>query len=275
MLAGVGASLETVSHPHGFGEHAVAVAGIIGLAVGGSLLASAVVAWVVSRRVLGINVRDAVEALRGSSPLARVNQRLNIRLMREGDEVRVSAKHEFELESGSTYMRRLSVRLYTDVGRGGGFSSIVEPGNGILNGSQLAQFVAPVEGKAQFAKKYWFWPGQALKFEIHTFGYFRLHDRLIWTVEHISRDFSVVIVDARAASAPCEVKVNHHRRAEIAEKKRWNNGAADGPELSFDFLGEVLPFQGFELHWREDGTEAVRAAPPDDPAATSAPLSSA
>jgi hypothetical protein len=248
LTVGVYCDVRSASHPHGFDQHAVVVVGIVGLTVGAAMLASALVAGLVTRQVLGVKIRDLVEALRGSSPLVRKNQRLYIRIDRDDQRIHVSARHEFELESDSTFRRTLPVRIYTDVGIDGGFDKIVVDGR-TLDRPELEceKLVQPRDGKAQFEEKYRFSPGRKRKFEIHTYGHFRLDDRLIWTVEQVSRDFAVSIIDTRKVPTVCKVKVNHHRSDEI-DTEAWHP-SHEGQYLKFDFLGEVLPYQGFELRW--------------------------
>jgi hypothetical protein len=210
------------------------------------MIASALVARLVATQVFGIDVRDAIEALRGTSSLAREKQTLTVTLTREGDSIRVSRKHVFDLVASGNVPHRLLVSLYTEIGSGGGFHSIVEPDKTELKGEVLAQYVTLVEGKAQFAKRYLVRPGDKYRFVIEASALFRRDDRLIWTVEHISSDFAVWIVDQRAGEGCCDVKINHHRRLEIDVEE---HDTPSGREMNFDFLGTVLPFQGFELSW--------------------------
>lgn len=259
LAAGVavllGGGLATILHtnpPHGLDENALALVGVVGLGIGGSVIASALVARLVANQVFGIDIGDAVEALRGASTLTRANQQLEITLKRTGDEVHVVAQHRFDLLASAKYPRRLRFRLYTDAARwgsGGGFYSIVEPDNSVLAGSQLAPYVSEDEGKIEFSKMYTFHPGKPSHFEIETYGHFRRHDRLIWTVEHISSDFSVRVIDCRG-EGKASVKINHHRRSEISDDSR-ERPTREGSVMDFAFLGEVLPFQGFELQWSE------------------------
>jgi hypothetical protein len=211
----------------------------------------------VANQVFGIDIGDAIEALRGASALTRANQQLEITLKRTDDEVvHVVAQHRFDLLTSSRYPRRLRFRLYTDAARWGsegGFYSIVQPDNSILEDSQLDPYVAESEGKIEFSRMYTFYPGRPSHFEIETYGLFRRHDRLIWTVEHISSDFSVKVIDCRG-EGKASVKINHHRRSEISDSSR-ERLTRDGSVIDLSFLGEVLPFQGFELQWSET-TEA-------------------
>jgi hypothetical protein len=253
-LVGAAASVLTPGVPHPAVPTAIAICAVTALGIGGSIVASAIVARIVATQVVGIDISEAVEALRGASTLTRSNQVLNIWLDIEGDEVRATAEHRFDLMGSSRYPRRLPLRLYTDVARwgsGGGFFSLIEPDGTQLQGEALADHVRKTNGGAQFEKAYTFRRGVPATFVIHTFGSFRRSDRLIWTVEHISSDFSIRILDRRGvATGRVSVKVNHHRAGEIMANMQPRE-TPEGPLLEFTCLGEVLPYQGFELQWTE------------------------
>jgi hypothetical protein len=252
IALGAVAALAGPGHEHPVARDAFDLAGILGLGVGGSILASALVARLVARQVFGIDVGDAIEALRGTSALVRSQQSLEVRLSNAADGVRITAEHRFDLRSSRHYPRSLPFRLYTDVARwgdgGGGFDSVLEPGGEMLRGEALDRYVTLREGKAQFEKHYRFDPGKVSQFLVETYGHFRESDRLIWTVEHLSSDFRVRISDCRTTGGSVHVKVNHHRSQEIHDAIRCRD-TPNGPVLEFSYLGEVLPFQGFELQW--------------------------
>ncbi|HET7486012.1 MAG TPA: hypothetical protein VFJ64_11655 [Solirubrobacterales bacterium] len=260
FLAGVGilvvGSLLAVvdsESPHGAVRHGVSVGGIILIGIGGSVIASALVSWLIARQVFGIDVGDAIEALRGASSLTRANQTLEITLKRIGDQVHVAAQHRFDVFGSAKVHRRRQFSLYTDAARwgsGGGFFSILEPDGNELTGKELDLYISKDEGKVEFSKVYKFHPSKPSHFEVETFGHFRRRDRLIWTVEHISSDFSVRILDRRE-EGKASVKINHHRRAEVSDDMK-DRSTSEGREIEFAFLGEVLPFQGFELQWGDD-----------------------
>ena len=114
------------------------------------------------------------------------------------------------------------------------------------------QYVKEMPGKTQFEKTYRFAGGEPQAFIVETYGHYRRDDRLIWTVEHISSDFKVRVNNL--TSGQVELKVNHHREHQILANllRRPSQG---GETIEFEFLGEVLPLQGFELHWQvESGT---------------------
>lgn len=233
------------------GPTAAALTGVIALSVGGSVLASGLVARLVSRQVFGLDFSEAVEALRGSSPLTRSNQSLEITLNLEGDGVRASAEHRFSLHEASYRRKRLVFQLYTDIARwgsAGGFASVVEPDGTVLEGDDLGRYLKEESGKVRFEKPYVFHPKAPSTFIVETFGVFRRSDRLIWTVEHISSDFRVRINDCTGLDGIVDVKVNHHREAEIVTNMS-RRPAKQGTTIEFAYLGEILPYQGFELQW--------------------------
>jgi hypothetical protein len=235
----------------GWAEGLIELVGLVALGLGGSLLASALVARIVSRQVFGIDITEAIEALRGSSLLSRSNQSLDITISRHEDEIRVSAEHRFDLLAAFPRRRRVPFQIYTDIARwgsAGGFDSIVEPDATVLVADDLAQYVTSEAGKARFEKAYVLFPGKPATFIVVTYGHFRCEDRLIWTVEHISSDFQVRVNDCTGLSGSVDVKINHHREPEIAAnmaRRRSHRGEV----FEFEFLGEILPFQGFELQW--------------------------
>jgi len=176
--------------PHGLVQHCVSVGGIILIGIGGSMIASAFVSWLIARQVFGIDVGDAIEALRGASPFTRANQTLEITLTLRGagDQVRIGAQHRFDAFAAVKFSRNLPFSLYTDAARwgsGGGFFSILEPGGDELTEKKLEKFISKDEGKVEFSKMYRFYRGKPCHFEVETYGDFRRSDRLIWTVEHI------------------------------------------------------------------------------------------
>jgi hypothetical protein len=252
LLAGAAATFVYGVETHGARQTLTDVLGVLLVGVGGSLLATGLVARLVSNQVFGIDVTAALEALRGTSYLARANQTLTITLEVDDGDVLATGKHEFDVLLSSRLAQLEWLSLYTDVGSDGGFVSVKEPDGHVLAGIDLTKdHVAKVEGnKSRFSKKYLFQHDKPARFVVQTFGRFRLSDRLIWTVEHISKDFTVHIVDRRGTRSPACVKVNHHRQEAIDGSKRTHE-TPQGFELVVDYLGEVLPYQGFELQWEE------------------------
>lgn len=251
LLAGAIATFIAGSETNAAGQTSIDVAGILLVGVGGSLLATGLVSRLVSNHVFGIDVAAALEALRGASPLARSKQTLTVELTVVDGLVLATGKHEFDLEPSSRLPLPHDLSLYTDVGSsGGGFFSITEPNGNVLSGEKLDSSVQPHEGKQRFTKQYWFWHGHPSKFIVQTYARFRTTDRLIWTVEHISSDFELRIHDKRGSVKHACVKINHHR-CEHIDRDNIRRMPDGGWEIVIDYLGEVLPYQGFELQWQE------------------------
>jgi hypothetical protein len=228
------------------------VISVVTAGVGGSLLASGFAAWLVAQQVFGIDVAEAVEAIRGTSLLSRSNQSLEITLTAKSHEVLVAAEHRFDLHGAFHRRRAVLFRMYTDAARidsAGGFTSIVEPDGTVLREDDLKRYVKEMPGKTQFEKTYRFWGNEPQAFIVDTYGHYRRDDRLIWTVEHISSDFKVRVNNLTTGQV--ELKVNHHREHQILANI-LRRPSQDGETVEFEFLGEVLPFQGFELHWQMD-----------------------
>jgi hypothetical protein len=100
--------------------------------------------------------------------------------------------------------------------------------------------------KMRFERPYNFRAGEGNLFLVVTNGDFRFNDRLIWTVQHLSRDFKVVVEDRTNLIGDVRVKINHHREAETTIRPAH---VGDVPTKRWEYVGDVLPFQGFELTW--------------------------
>ena len=239
------------------------VVGAILLGLGASLLASGVAARLISNQVVGLDIAEAIEALRGTSPLVRSNQTIEITLRAKDSTISAKAEHRFEVLSSFNRRRSITLRLYTDVARwgsDGGFSCVVEPDGTALRDEDLGHFVREVSGRPQFEKTYNFRPGVPEGLVVETFAAFRLRDRLIWTIEQISRDLRVRVNDYTGLEGQVDVKINHHRSREISEGIRRRT-SRDGQVSEFAFIGAVLPYQGFELQW-EYRIPATKSEPP-------------
>lgn len=267
FLGGTGLTVGAVAAAAQIGTSDMAHVGFATLAfgaggVGASLLASGLAGRLVSGQVFGIDAAEAIEALRGTSQLSRSNQGLRLSLTRDAEGVLVTAEHQFDVLGASRWQRRTQFGIYTDIARwgpGGGFRSVHGP-DGDLVGHELDPHLREVGGKPRFEKVYMFRPGVAERFIVNTFGRFRLSDRLFWTVEHISSDFHVRIDNCVGLPGTIGLKINHHREGQIMENVKPRR-AETADVIEFEFLGEILPFQGFELQWRFD--EAVTSAPHD------------
>lgn len=258
ILGSIAAVSEGIADPFP-GKTFTKLMAAIFLGLGASLVASGLAARLISNQVVGLDFGEALEALRGSSPVTRSNQTIEITLRAAGDVIEVKAEHRFDLVSSFRRTRRLPLRMYTDVGRwgaAGGFACVVEPDGNSLRGELLTPFVKEVAGKPQFEKVFDFRPGRPESFIAETYATFRLTDRLIWTIEHISRDLKLRVNDYSRLTGDVDIKVNHHRSREITDAIRVRN-ARDGTVREVDFVSELLPYQGFELQWHKDVAQAA------------------
>jgi hypothetical protein len=249
VLGGIATALQ--AETSGTLRTTFAVVAVVAGGVGASLLASGLAARLVTRQVFGLDAAEAIEALRGTSDLSRSNQELRLTLALDGDDILVQAEHLFDVLGAGRWRRRAQFGIYTDIARwglGGGFRSVHGP-DGDLTGHELDPYLHEVGGKPRFERVYSFRPGVPERFVVDTYGKFRKSDRLFWTVEHISSDFHVRVDNCVPVPGTIGLKVNHHREAQITENVRRRR--AEGRDImEFDFLGAILPFQGFELQWK-------------------------
>jgi hypothetical protein len=174
----------------------------------------------------------------------RQRQSLEITLERKGEEVLVLARHRFELYGSALYVRRVRFSLYTDAGRwgrDGGFSSVREPDDTVLMLERLDTLVTRSEGKEESSTPIRSTRASLPLLRSELFAVFRRTDRLIWTVEHISSDFSVLVFDRRGEGR-AHVKINHHRHREIAGDIS-RRCAQVGEVIAFTFLGPSSLFR--------------------------------
>lgn len=238
--------------------------GVACIGVGASLLATAVASRLVANQVFGLDIRAAIEALRGTSPFSRSDQTVQIDLERTGNRIKVEATHEFTLHIAGQRTRDALFTIFTDVGswsEDGGFLSITGPGMS-YDAADLKERTRHSGGKVELAERVRCTPGVPMRFRIVTVGSFRCVDRLIWTIENISSDLLLTIHDrtpeGRAAAAggtpsPVAVKINHHNAQQMVPRKEKSTTDI----TVYDFLGDVLPFQGFEVLWHFQDSPSV------------------
>ncbi len=151
---------------------------------------------------------------------------------------------------------RKTFAIYTDLGswgKRGGFESVVEPSGNVLHHDTLQASMTEINGKTYFTKSYDINHHSNATFRFITFGNYRRVDRLIWTVQDLSTDFCVRIVNNTGVHNPFVVKVNHHHERDIMDRLTTMPKSKDGHEvILLDFNCEVLPYQGFEVMWDFD-----------------------
>lgn len=223
--------------------------------VGGSLLASGLAARLIAEHVFGLDLGDAVEALRGTSDVYRSKQSLTLTLSARNGMIYLSAEQRFDLHALGHPSRQHTLRLYSNVVRwrvDGEFDYVTEPDRTTLRGPALLPFLGELAGKPQFEKTYAVTAAAPHTFVVGTNAYYRFSDRLAWTVDNISKDFQVRINDYTGLAGSVDVRINHHRERQITENI-VRRSSQEGNVIEFSFLGDVLPFQGFEVQWHYAG----------------------
>jgi len=219
--------------------------------IGGSVLAAALVNWVLTRRLETLPIASIVEALARATQFMRIRHEVELVFTLDKGMVRLDKRHCYCLRNPSRFTRPHRISLFDDspnvqaVPRGG-FHTVVEPDGTRVDGEALKRYVHTDSGKSVFTKTYDLQPGDANAFEFRSYAYYRLADRMIWTVQDLADNLRVRIINHTGRHDGFDIKVNHHREASIKEQMK------DFPtnhELLIDFNAEVLPYQGFEIMW--------------------------
>lgn len=225
--------------------------------VGGSVLATGLSNWLITKHYVGVDVTSIVQALTSNSKFIRKDQNLEIGFMlNSNNEVVINGEHRFTLCNQGARRSKKSFELYTDLGswnNSGGFKAVIEPSGTVLQNKSLETFLHEENGKIYFKNSYDINSMSTASFLFKTFGNYRRVDRLIWTVQDISTDFSVRIVNNTGIKKAFVIKVNHHKEKEILKRVKIINDTGDSQEvIIIDFNCEVLPYQGFEIMWNLD-----------------------
>ena len=227
--------------------------------IGGSILATALVNWVLTYRLETLPITSIVEALARATQFMRIHHEVELLFNLDNGMVRLDKRHCYCLRNPSRYVRAHRVSLFDDSPAtpsvlNGGFQVVVEPNGTTIEGEALKRYVTIDSGKYVFAKTYDLQPGDSNYFEFRSYAYYRLADRLIWTVQDLADNFRVRIINRTGQPHAFNVKVNHHREAAIKEQIK---DLAVNNELLIDFNAEVLPYQGFEIMWNLANQEGL------------------
>jgi hypothetical protein len=218
--------------------------------VGGSVLATALVNWILTRPLQALPITSIVEALARSTPFMRLQHEAELVFRIENGMVRLDKRHRYCLRNPSRYVRSHRISLFDDSpaiqSARGGFQLVVEPDGTTVDGEALKRYVRTDSGKYVFTKTYDLQPGDTNAFEFRSYAYYRMADRLIWTVQELSDNFRVRIVNMTGQPHAFDIKVNHHREEAI---KTQIKDLRTSNEILVDFNAEILPYQGFEVMW--------------------------
>jgi hypothetical protein len=233
--------------------------------VGGSILATGLTGWLIARQFSKIDVNSIVQALVENTSFVRNDHSLELTFSLEDNGiVKVQGEHCFTLVNNRNSRARKFFKIYTDLGcwnELGGFESVVEPSGQVLQGAALVPFVSELNGKYYFIKSYDINKYSSSTFRFITFGYYRRIDRLIWTVQDLSTDFHVKLVNSTGVRNAFLIKINHHRERDIiASVTKIPELRGDEEEIILEFGAVVLPYQGFEVMWNLDDPARTMAS---------------
>jgi hypothetical protein len=218
--------------------------------VGGSILATALVNWLLTRRLESIPIESIIEALAQKTEFMRTKQEVDLSISVQGDQVILEKRHRYHLRNPRRYVRSRNILMYSDESPSQsnasvGYVLVLGPDGTKLEAEALKKYVNWESGKHVFRKTYSLQPGDNNAFEFRTVGYYRLADRLIWTVTDLSENLEVRIRN-NTGQDKFTVKVNHHREEDI---KKQMKDLSTPDEIVFVFNTEILPYQGFEIMW--------------------------
>lgn len=125
--------------------------------VGGSILATALVNWILTRELGSIPINSIVEALAQKTEFMRTQQEAELTFSIDGDYVKLEKRHRYRLRNPRHYMRPRRISMFTDesplaLQTRSGFILVLEPDGTKLEGSSLARYVTWESGKHVFRK---------------------------------------------------------------------------------------------------------------------------
>lgn len=219
--------------------------------VGGSVLATALANWVLTRNLGNFPIGSIIEALAQKIEFMRTEQEAELTFTLHDDRVKLEKRHLYHLRNPRCYARPHRISMFTDTSPAAdthrsGFVLVLEPDGTKLEGSLLAKHVTLESGKQVFRKTYKLQPGDKNAFEFRSVDYYRLADRLIWTVQDLSENFRVRIRNQTGRNNVPTVKINHHCERDILDQMTL---IEESNEIIFEFNAEILPYQGFEIMW--------------------------
>jgi hypothetical protein len=223
-------------------------------AIGGSILATVIVNYILIRKWHGLPITLIAEALASKTKFMRMEQEAELIFEIDNGLIKLKKRHKYSLENNYIFKKRIELSMFTDSPKARpsdkcGFQAIIEPDGKELIGEALKPFIKHENGKHIFCKEYKLDRGHKNnQFEFHSVAYYRLTDRLIWTVQELSDGFNVRIINKTGIIDPFEVKINHHKECDISVKKT-SIDTGDGYEKRFEIYSEILPYQGFEIMW--------------------------
>lgn len=229
------------------------VLGSIIIGIGTSTFSAVIVTKIVTPDVGAIPVSNIIEALSEKTKFIRTEQTAVLTFKICGDYIKVEKRHEYKLKNPRDRDLYHTVSMYTDKSPDEslpsvGLTYISGSDEKTFNSDELENggFIKKIDGKWVFNREYLIRHRNDNKFVFCSTQYYRLTDRLIWTIEELSRDFKVTIFNLTDNKDPFYIKINHHQE-KIIRGKIKSIGIEGNKEFRFD--SEILPYQGFEIMW--------------------------
>lgn len=223
--------------------------------IAGSVISTALTNWILTKRFEHLPITSIIHALADRTKFARKDQKLKLEFRLTGDEVVVHAVHTFQLFNPSFTAKRRLVSIFTDAPRWSRSSeptgfTLVRDSGGTLQGEELKKYLRDENSKQCFEKDYVLPPGDSIAFTFHILERYRLRDRMMWTIQDLSSDLHITLVNYTGRSNPFNIKLHHHNESEVLKQIRTEAIEFDGrEETTIEFDSEILPFQGFEIMW--------------------------
>lgn len=211
-------------------------------AIGGSIIATVIVNSILIHKWRGLPIPLIAEAMASKVKFIRRDQWADLIFEIDNGLVRLKKRHKYSLDNPYHKVSH-TLSMFTDSPKAipcdkccfqvieptdaskaipcdkCGFQLVIEPGGKELTGENLKPLIEYKNGKHNFRNKYDIKHGyQDNQFEFHSVVYYRLIDRLIWTVQELSDGFNIQIINKTGIRDPFEVKINHHRERDIPDK---------------------------------------------------------
>jgi len=165
--------------------------------------------------------------------------------------IKVEGVHEYTIANESEKEIPYRSEIYTDIGpyllydtdgKRGGFKSVQVNGEDktperISKSKELFLDVSPIPSKGN------------LHFKYHTYAYYRLVDRLIWTVQESSDPFTVEIINATGFHKNELLFWYNHDDRQMMDSRGLKRLGANNEYYVIEFSSPVQPYQGFEIFW--------------------------
>jgi hypothetical protein len=232
----------------------IQVIGLPLVGIGGSILATVIVNWIIMRQWRGLPILQIAEAMAHNTQAIRTRQHAELTFFVDEDKSRimVEKRHNYSLWNPNFFPLHSTITMFTDAsslmhGDLGGFKKVEGPDGMVLEGKALKKCITDEPGKHTFLKRYELKPGDQNEFEFVSFDYYRLYDRLIWTVQNLSNDFTVRLINKTNHPNQFKIKINHHREKEILSTMKKEEDCLG--EKCFKFNSYILPYQSFEIMW--------------------------